>query len=126
MATGAASPFTWRLVFGNTEEWARLEDSSRSSVPGVSEPANTWRVIFGNTSAWLPPQLESPATLPDKALERCEFCRQPIGPGEDFTTNSAGERPTHTRCLKLELPAVADPRPAPYRWLGVLRELVKS
>lgn len=125
MATGAASPFTWRLVFGNTEKWARPEDGSRSSVPAGSDPAETWRVIFGNTSAWLPPQLESPAALPDKALELCEFCRQPIGPGEDFTTNSAGERPTHTRCVKLESPAAAEQRSAPCRWLSVLRELVK-
>jgi hypothetical protein len=126
MATGATSPFTWRTVFGNTETWARPEDSSRSSIPAVSEAADTWRVIFGNTSAWLPPQLESPAALGEKALERCELCRQLIGPGEDFTTNSAGERPTHTRCLGLGLPAAGEPPPALCRWLSVLRELVNS
>jgi len=126
MAAAATSPHAWQPVFGNTEEWAQPE-CSPSDNPAAAESAVTWRVIFGNTSAWLSPQLNSPATRPgDSLAERCELCRQPIGQGEDFVTNSAGERPAHTRCLNLESPATPVQGAAPRRWLSLLLALVKS
>jgi hypothetical protein len=127
MAAAAASHGTWRFVFGNTEEWAQPECGSPSCIQAVAESAVTWRLIFGNTSGWLPPQVDGPVTLPGAALaELCELCRQPIEQDEDFITNSAGERPAHTRCLNLKSPAVAEQGLVPRRWLSVLLDLVKS
>ena len=127
MAAAATSSYTWRFVFGNAEDWARPEYTSLSGVHPVAESAVTWRVMFGNTSAWLPPQSESRPPLSGNALaELCELCRQPIDPGEDFITNSAGQQPAHTRCLNLESPASAKQRPGPIRWLSLLRDLVIS
>lgn len=126
MAAAAASPCTWRFVFGDTEEWAQPECRS-SDNPATAEGAVSWRVIFGNTSAWLPPQLGSPDMPAGGALaELCEYCRLPIRHGEDFIANSAGERPTHTRCLNLESAVTPVQRPAPRRWLSMLLALVKS
>ncbi len=125
MSAGATSPCTWRLVFGNTEEWAQPECSRPCLQAGAEGPV-TWRVIFGNTSAWLPPQLENPTTPALNALaEICELCRLPISQGEDFVTNSAGQQPAHTRCLDLESSAAAEQGPAPRRWLSMLRDLWK-
>jgi hypothetical protein len=125
MPAAATSQCTWRFVFGNTEEWAQPE-CSPSSVPAVANSTPTWRVTFGSTSGWLPPQLDTPATSAGNALpDLCELCRLPIGQDEDFITNSAGERPIHTRCLNLQPPAVAEQGLAPRRSHSVLRDLLK-
>lgn len=126
MAAAATSPCTWRSVFGDTEEWAQPA-CSPSNNPAAAESAATWRVIFGNTSAWLPPQLDGPDIQAGSALaELCELCRLPIRQGEDFIANSAGDRPTHTRCLNLESPPTPVQGPPLRRWLCMLLALVKS
>ena len=126
MAAAATSPYTSRYVFGNTEESAKPRGSP-SCLQAVAESTLTWRVIFGNTSAWLPPQLDTPATPTGSALaEVCELCRQAIGQDETFITNSAGQRPAHTRCLSQESPAVAEQGSALTRWLSMLRDFLKS
>src|SRR5690348_7811632 len=126
MAAAATSPHAWQPVFGNTQEWAQPV-CSPSNDPAAVETAVTWRVIFGNTSAWLPPRLSNPEIPAGTALaELCEFCRLPICQGEEFIANSAGERPTHARCLNLESPATPVQGAAPRRWLSLLLELVKS
>jgi hypothetical protein len=81
----------------------------------------------GNTAAWLPPQPDNSASMPQNALiERCELCRQPIAEGQDFVTNSSGQRPTHSRCLGVTSQDPAGPRLASRTWLGMFYEFVKS
>ncbi len=101
-------------------------------VPAVaSEPENsaTWRIIFGSTVTWLPPQLDDSATPQDTSIQRCELCRRPISEAENFVTNSAGQRATHTRCLSLQPPTGMERQlqsASCLRWLsGLLRELAE-
>ena len=124
MAAAATSTHEWQPVFGNTEEWAQPECSPSNNL-AAAETAVTWRVIFGNTSAWLSPQLNT--TQPGDVLpELCELCRLPIRQGEEFIANSAGDRPTHTRCLNLESPPTPVQGPPLRQWLSMLLALVKS
>lgn len=60
-----------------------------------------WRILLGPAHDWPAPQAEPNMTgqqLP--AVERCEFCREPIDSSRRFTTNSAGEQPMHLACLE--------------------------
>jgi len=99
MAAGAISQDTWRVVFGDNHEWMAPQVECPANTVDDAARRATWRVIFGDTAAWLPPQLDTPPSTPENARsERCELCRQAIAEGENFVTNSAGQRFTHTRC----------------------------
>lgn len=112
-------------------------DNENSAQPQVGVPAGarerqnsaTWRIKFGSTETWLPPQLDKAARPQDASIQRCELCRQPISNEEDFVTNSAGERATHTRCLSVQSPAGRESRLRSASWLrwlsGLLRALAK-
>ena len=62
-----------------------------------------WRTLFGRCDGWLDPVIVARADAdtglaPKIAL--CEICRQPVGDGKPYVTNSAGERPVHVACSK--------------------------
>lgn len=111
---------TWRLVFGDAENWAPPQMENQTSTDESAQHPATWRVIFGNTAAWLPPQLDNSALPEDMSAHRCELCRQPIAEGQDFVTNSAGQRPTHARCLGMASPATTESKPPSRTWLRML------
>ena len=126
MAAGAISQETWRVVFGDNQEWMAPQVECPANKDDDAARRATWRVVFGNTAAWLPPQLDIPPLTPENAgSERCELCRQAIADGEDFVTNSAGQRFTHTRCPGVPSTTGADGKPQSHGWLGVLCGLLR-
>jgi hypothetical protein len=125
MAAGAIVRNTWRFVFGDTEDWMPPQVQCLPTAHDA-QSQTSWRFIFGNNSAWLPPQLDNAVSMPaNRASERCELCRQPIADGESFMTNSAGERPTHTRCLGAASTAITEARPQSASWRSRLCGLVR-
>ena len=117
MAAGAAAQRgTWRVILGDTEQWAPPQVES-SGAAGQSNAA-AWRVIFGSTQDWAAPKMEAlDASESGAQLERCEFCRELIAEGEPFVTNSAGERFVHRdrRGLDPESPCQALRQPVANR-----------
>lgn len=126
MAAGSNCQSAWRVVFGNTDDWMEPKVEKGGAMSEAAQSPVTWRRIFGSTAAWLPPQVDSPESTAEGApSERCELCRQPIGEGQDFVTNGAGQRATHTRCLGMEPGAIKEGTAPSRTWLGLLSELVK-
>jgi hypothetical protein len=59
-----------------------------------------WRTLLGPTDDWPMPAVEASTTKqPASSVERCELCGDQVGDGRPFTTNSAGQRAMHVRCL---------------------------
>jgi len=67
----------------------------------VQSDGFAWRILLGPAHDWPVVKAESNMTEQQHpAMERCEFCREPIDKSRPFTTNSAGEQPVHLACLE--------------------------
>jgi hypothetical protein len=76
-----------------------------------------WRILLGPTHDWQIPGAELNTTpQPTSSIERCELCGESISDGRPFTTNSAGQYPTHVACSGVAEPLAIGRRPARITW----------
>ena len=83
-----------------------------------------WRILLGPTHDWQIPSTElSPTAQPKSSMPRCEICGESLSDGRPFTTDSAGQYPTHVTCSGNDQPRAIGLRPARITWLCSPRAL---